>query len=458
MKNVEKTITGNVDPDILDYTVGEDPVLDRELVKWDAAGTAAHVTMLSRMKLPKGVPPVVTPAEAAKVRRELAAVVGEFAAGKFEIRESDQDVHMAVERRLTETLGDLGKKIHTGRSRNDQVAVDVRLHIKDQLLSLEGEVAQLAASLLTFGKRHSLLPLVGRTHLQPAMPSSVGVWASGHAEMLLDQVMNLEAAYSINDLCPLGSAAGYGVPLPLNRRLTSGLLGFSRPLHNVFGASMARGEDEAALLSSMAQLMVVLSRLAEDLIIFSMPEFAYFRLPREYCTGSSIMPQKYNPDVLELVRSKAAIVAGLQSAALMQLHAMPGGYNRDLQDSKGLYMKGLSIARTTLRILAKVVDGLAVDEAKLRAGFIPGVFATDAALRQVAAGVPWREAYHDVRDHLERLETEDADSAVLAKRHLGATNGLDWRMYAQRVSSLKKDVAKRRRAFDAKIAKLLGQS
>lgn len=456
MKNVEKTITGSVDPDILDYTVGEDPVLDRELVKWDAAGTAAHVTMLSRMRLPKGTPPIVTSAEAAKVRRELAAVVDEFRTGKFEIRESDQDVHMAVERRLTETLGDLGKKIHTGRSRNDQVAVDVRLHIKDQLLATEGEVAALASSLLAFGKRHSLLPLVGRTHLQPAMPSSVGVWASGHAEMVLDQVVNLEAAYGINDLCPLGSAAGYGVPLPLDRKLTSGLLGFARPLHNVFGASMARGEDEAALLSALAQLMVALSRLAEDLIIFSMPEFAYFRLPREYCTGSSIMPQKYNPDVLELVRSKAAIVVGLQTAALTQLHAMPGGYNRDLQDSKGLYMKGISIARTTLRILAKVVDGVSVDEAKLRAGFIPGVFATDAALRQVAAGVPWREAYHDVRDHLERLETEDADSAVLAKRHLGATNGLDWRMYAQRVSALKRDVAKRRRAFDAKISALLG--
>ena len=301
MKNVEKTITGNVDPDILEYTVGEDPVLDRALVKWDAAGTAAHVTMLSCMKLPKGVPPVVTPAEAAKVRRELAAVVKEFAAGKFDIRESDQDVHMAVERRLTETLGDLGKKIHTGRSRNDQVAVDVRLHIKDQLLALEDEVAALAAALCAFGRRHSLLPLVGRTHLQPAMPSSVGVWASGHAEMILDQTANLEAAYAMNDLCPLGSAAGYGVPLPLNRELTSRLLGFARPLHNVFGASMARGEDETALLSALAQLMAVLSRLAEDLILFSMPEFAYFRLPREYCTGSSIMPQKYNPDVLELV-------------------------------------------------------------------------------------------------------------------------------------------------------------
>ena len=292
----QDTVTGKVDPDVLTYTVGDDPVLDLDLVKWDCLGTAAHVTMLSEMPV---TPPVVTKDEAARVRAELAKIVGD---STFTIKPSDQDVHMAVELRLTEILGDLGKKIHTGRSRNDQVAVEVRLHIKDQLLGLEGEVADLAAALVDFGRAHDRVPLVGRTHLQPAMPSSVGVWATGHAEMILDQTANLEAAYALNDLCPLGSAAGYGVPLPLDRQRTSDLLGFARPLHNVFGASMARGEDEAALLSALAQLMAVLSRLAEALILFSMPEFAYFRLPREYCTGSSIMPQKYNPDVLELRR------------------------------------------------------------------------------------------------------------------------------------------------------------
>ncbi|MCQ2388594.1 MAG: argininosuccinate lyase [Kiritimatiellae bacterium] len=448
MKKVEKTITGNVDPDVLDFTVGDDPVLDRALVKWDCAGTAAHVMQLAKIG-------VVTQAESRKVRKALGEVVAEFRAGAFRIFESDQDVHMAVERRLTEKLGDLGKKIHTGRSRNDQVAVDVRLHVKDELLGLENELADLADELCAFGRRHDRVPMVGRTHLQPAMPSSVGVWATGHAEMILDQVENLEAAYRLNDLCPLGSAAGYGVPLPLDRKLTSDLLGFARPLHNVFGASMARGENEAAVLSALAQLMAALSRLAEDVILFSMPEFGYFKLPRAYCTGSSIMPQKYNPDVLELVRAKTATVLGLQTAALSQLHAMPGGYNRDLQDSKGLYMKGLAIARTTLRILAKIVAGMDVDEAKLRAGFIPGVFATDAALRQVAAGVPWREAYHDVRDHLERLETEDADAAVAAKRHLGATAGLDWKLYARRVASVRKEAAKRQKFFEAKIKELI---
>ena len=445
----EKTITGDVDPDVLAYTVGDDSVLDMDLVQWDCLGTAAHVTMLSEMPVPR---PVVTPEEAKRVRAALAEVVADKT---FVVREQDQDVHMAVETRLTEMLGDLGKKIHTGRSRNDQVAVDVRLHIKDQILGLEAEVADLAAALVAFGRAHDRVPMTGRTHLQPAMPSSVGVWATGHAEMILDQVANLEAAYRLNDLCPLGSAAGYGVPLPLNRQRTSDLLGFARPLHNVFGASMARGEDEAALLSALAQLMAVLSRLAEDMILFSMPEFGYFTLPRAYCTGSSIMPQKYNPDVLELVRSKTAQVLGLATASLSLLHAMPGGYNRDLQDCKGLYMKGLAITRTTLRILAKFVAGMGVDEAKLRAGFIPGVFATDVALRKVAAGTPWREAYHQVRDNLEALSTEDPDAAVAAKTHAGATAGLDYAMYDGRVSALVDDVAKRRAAFTARTSALL---
>lgn len=449
----KKTITDNtIDPDILTYTVGEDPVLDLALAKWDCLGTAAHVTMLSEMKLKR---PVVTKAEALRVRKELARIIAAAAKGKFVIREDDQDVHMAVERMLTEKLGDLGKKIHTGRSRNDQVAVDVRLHMRDAIVSMTGEMADLADSLVTFGRRHNLVPMVGRTHLQPAMPSSVGVWATGHAEMILDQWYNLESAYALVNVCPLGSAAGYGVPLPLDRQRTADLLGFDGTLHNVFGASMARGECEAALVSACAQLMCVLSRLAQDMILFSMPEFGYFRLPRKYCTGSSIMPQKFNPDVLELVRGKTAQVIGWQTAALTLLHAMPGGYNRDLQDCKLLYMKALETTRTTLRIMTKVVDGMTIDEAKLRAGFIPGVFATDVALRMVAAGTPWRDAYHDVRDHLERLETEDPDAAVAAKTHEGTTGGLHYSVYVDRIGGMRNLVRTRTAALEKKWKLLL---
>ena len=449
----KKTITDNrIDPDVLAYTVGDDPVLDLRLAVWDCMGTAAHVTMLSEMKLKR---PVVTKTEASKVRRELGKIAASAKTGRFTIREDDQDVHMAVERMLTERLGDLGKKIHTGRSRNDQVAVDVRLHMKDEILKTEGEALALAETLCRFGRKAGRIPLVGRTHLQPAMPSTVEMWATGHAEMIADQLENLESAYRLADLNPLGSAAGYGVPLPLDRQRTTELLGFSRTIHNCFGASMARGECEASLLSALAQLMAVLSRLAEDLILFSMPEFAYFKLPREYCTGSSIMPQKFNPDVLELMRSKAAQVLGLQTAALSLLHAMPGGYNRDLQDCKGLYMKGLDITRTTLRILAKVIAGLSVNAEKCRAAFTPGVFATDVALRMVSAGTPWRDAYHEVRDHLERLGDEDPDTAVNAKTHEGTTGGIDSAVYRKRFAALSKSVASRQTALNAKCKLLL---
>ena len=459
---MKKTITDNtIDADILAYTVGEDPVLDLALAKWDCMGTAAHVTMLSEMKGLKR--PVVTKAEAAKVRKALGAIVKLAAQGKFKIRVDDQDVHMAVERMLTEKLGDLGKKIHTGRSRNDQVAVDVRLHMKDEILATETEVLALASELCAFGWEAGPIPLVGRTHLQPAMPSTVEMWATGHAEMIIDQIENLEAAYRLADLNPLGSAAGYGVPLPLNRKRTTDLLGFSRTLHNCFGASMARGECEASLLSALAQTMAVLSRLAEDMILFSMPEFAYFKLPREYCTGSSIMPQKFNPDVLELIRGKTAQVIGWQTAALTLLHAMPGGYNRDLQDAKLLYMKGLETTRTTLRILAKVVKGMKVNPDACRAAFTPGVFATDVALRKVAEGTPWRDAYHEVRDQFAALyEGKDAevanldpDKQVSLKTHEGTCMGIDHDLYQKRISAAAKSAESRRAALETKCKALL---
>ena len=225
---------------------------------------------------------------------------------------------------------------------------------------------------------------------------------------------------------------------------------------------MARGECEASLLSALAQVMAVLSRLAEDMILFSMPEFAYFKLPREYCTGSSIMPQKFNPDVLELVRGKTAQVIGWQAAALTLLHAMPGGYNRDLQDAKLLYMKGLETTRTTLRILAKVVKGMKVNPEACRAAFTPGVFATDVALKKVAAGTPWRDAYHEVRDQFAALyEGKDAevanldpDKQVALKTHEGTCMGIDHDLYQKRISAAAKSAESRRAALEQKCKAL----
>jgi argininosuccinate lyase len=448
----QKTLVGKIHPDVLRFTVGKDPILDLDLVEWDCIGTAAHVTTLSRMRV---TPPVVTPADVTAVVRELVNVMRDARAGRFTITESDQDVHLAVERRLTEKLGELGRRVHTGRSRNDQVAVDIRLHAREHLLGLIEEVATLAEGLLRFARRHDRVPMVGRTHLQPAMPSSVGLWASGYAEGLLDDLLVVEAAYAYGDRCPLGSAAGYGVPLPLDRALTARLLGFSAPHHNVFYASNARGKLESIVLGALGQVMLTVSRLAEDLILFSMPEFGYFVLPPELCTGSSIMPQKYNPDVLELIRAKTARVLGQGTAACGILKALPGGYNRDLQDTKELYLDGLQTTRATLRILSLLAGSLRVRPDRLRAGFTPGVFATDRALELVAGGMPFRDAYQHVRSHLDDLASADPDAAVAAKTHLGGTAGLDYALLLGRIKTARAAARRRRRASHAAFARLL---
>lgn len=436
-----KTIVGKIHPDVLAFTVGDDPRRDLELAVWDCLGTAAHVTMLARMRTD---PPVLTPDERDRVVAALAGLIREARAGRFTITEADQDVHLAVERRLTESLGPLGRKVHTGRSRNDQVAVDIRLHARDQLLSLTLEAADLAEALERFGRRHRKLPMVGRTHLQPAMPSSVGVWATAYAEGILDDLPLVEAAYILTDLCPLGSAAGYGVPLPIDRALTARLLAFPRPLHNVMHASNARGKNEAVILAACAQIMITLSRLAEDLILFSLPEFGYFALPPDLCTGSSIMPQKRNPDVLELIRAKAALATGRAAAANALLTAMPGGYNRDLQDTKALYLDGIRETRASLRILSLLVPALEVRPERLRAAFLPGVFATDRALSLVAAGTPFRDAYQHVREHLAELEAADPDAAIAAKTHEGAPAGIDFSFYTEKIRNVRRWARQRR--------------
>jgi argininosuccinate lyase len=446
------TMVGAIHPEVLAFTVGKDPQLDLQLVEWDCIGSAAHVTMLSRLRL---TPPVIRPADRAAIVAGLLAIMREARAGEFVITLDDQDVHLAVERRLTERLGDLGRRIHAGRSRNDQVAVDLRLHAREHLLGLIEETAGLAERLLRFARRHRAVPMVGRTHLQPAMPSSVGLWASSHAEGLLDDLLLVEAAYAFNDRCPLGSAAGFGVPLPLDRLLTSRLLGFGAPHHNVLHAANARGQCEAVILGALAQVMLTSSRLAEDLILYTMPEFGYFVLPPQFCTGSSIMPQKRNPDVLELVRARAARLLGCQAAACAIVKALPGGYNRDLQETKELYLEGIATTRATVRILALMMAGLGIRPGRLRAAFTPEVFAADRALGLVAGGMPFRDAYRQVREGLAALEGADPDAAVAAKRHLGATAGLDLDSLAARAAEARRSARRRRRASHAAFGRLL---
>lgn len=420
-----RTTVGVIDADVLGYTAGEDRVLDLGLVEADCMGSAAHVRMLSRLRTaPEQT--LLTPAEADQVAEALRGLWEEGREGRFEITLDDQDVHLAIERRLTEKLGDLGKRVHTCRSRNDQVATDLRLWGRAKLAETQLAVAALAKALLKFARKHRKVPMVGRTHMQPAMPSSVGLWASAWAEALTEDAELLETAARLNNRCPLGSAASYGVPLEIDRALTARLLGFDAPVHNVLNANQGRGKMESVQLSALAQVMLTLSRLAQDLILFSMPEFGYFTLPTEFTTGSSIMPQKRNPDVCELMRAKAAKVLADANLVAEIVRATPSGYNRDLQETKAPYMEGFAITLASLRILPPMLAGMTVHEDALRAAFAPSVYATDRALELVAGGMPFRDAYHHVKAHLDELEKRNPDEAIAQKTHLGAPMGLDF--------------------------------
>jgi len=448
-----KTIVGRIDPEVLRFTAGKDRVLDIALAEAECFATAAHATMLSRIG---GKATVVTEGQKKRIIRALAGIVREVRSGSFRISQNDQDIHLAVERRLTRKLGDLGRRIHTARSRNDQVAVDLRLYGKEQLLCVMDETLELGRALLKLARRHAAVPMVGRTHMQPAMPSSVGLWASAHAESLRDDISMQRSAYDFNDRCPLGSAAGYGVALNIDRRLTARLLGF-RGLHeNVLYAGNARGKCETVILSALSQVMLSLSRLSEDLILYSTPEFGYFVLPPEYCTGSSIMPQKSNPDVLELIRAKTTRVLGYASTAAGIVKGLTSGYGRDLQETKEPFIDGMQTARACVRILTALVKEINVDKKALLAGFRPEVFAADRALELVGEGVPFRDAYNHVKKHLGELEKVDYRRAVVSRTHLRTQGGMNFDESAAHFRGIKTFVSRERKRYYGSVRRLLG--
>jgi argininosuccinate lyase len=450
----QKTIVGSIHPEVLAYTAGRDVELDRALVSADCVGSAAHAVMLSEMPLK---PRVFSKTDVKKILTELKAIMASAESGRFKITLKDQDVHMAVERTLTRKLGDLGKKVHTGRSRNDQVALDLRIFAREELLGAMDAASALAEALLKFARENLVVPMVGRTHMQPAMPSSVGLWASAHAESLLEDLALLMSAYELNDQSPLGSAAGYGVPLPVDRERVSDLLGFSKPVHNVIYASSARGKLESIILQGMSQVMLTLSRLAQDLMLYTLPEFGYFSFPAEFGTGSSIMPQKNNPDVLELVRARASMVHAHSVAVFDVVKGLPTGYNRDLQEAKAPFMEGLAVTRHSLDILTLLVGGMRANRDQLLAGFGPEVFATDRAIELVGSGMPFRDAYAQVKEEVDKLESMDPFVALAAKTSTGASGGLDLDAYQVRVKEARAFVKDERKTIKTSLAKLFNR-
>ena len=437
-----------IDPEIEQFTVGEDHLLDRALVRADCLGSAAHATMLAKVGILKAT-------ERNRLLKGLKAILKDFAAGRFAIKPTQEDVHTAVEQRLTRKLGALGKKLHTGRSRNDQVLVDLRLWGKERLHLVAERLIALVRALAAFAKAHEFVPMPGRTHMQIAMPSSLGLWAGAWAEALLDDLTLVKVAHTLSDQSPLGSGAAYGSALPLDRKMVARLLGFAKVQNNVLYCANSRGKAELATLQACAQVMVDLSRLATDLVLGSTPEFGYFRIPKELCTGSSMMPQKRNPCGLELVRAKAAAVLGAEAQIAGVLRALPSGYNRDLQETKGPFMRGVEATAGSLSVMRLTFEKLEVVEENLRAGLLPEIYATDRALELVADGVPFRDAYRHVAAHLEELAERDPVKNLKSKKLVGGPGRLGLAHLTRRADAAEKWLTSVRDPFVKALAGLV---
>ncbi len=399
------------------FTVGEDYLLDTNLLGADCVASLAHALMLEAIG-------ILSMSERAALKKELLAVI-EFAdKDKFSIQRTLEDCHTAIENYLVKKLGDAGKKIHTGRSRNDQIIAALRLYARDFLLQFQSACMMLIRSLLDATKQYQNIPMPGRTHMQIAMSSSVGLWTLSFAEQLLDDLCLVDTAYKLNDMCPLGSAASYGVPLALDRELVTKLLGFSKLQNNVLYVNNSRGKIESIIIDALEQIVLTLSKLAQDLILFSMPEFAYFTLPQELCSGSSIMPQKKNPCALELVRAKSATLAAYSLQIKSIIRALPSGYNRDFQETKAPFIRGINTALACVEVMNLSIQKLKVNEKNLLKGFIPEIYATDAALELVKQGVPFRDAYKKIGLHLAELKSYDPQHMLKAKTATGNTGNL----------------------------------
>ena len=378
-----------VNPEIERFTVGRDRELDLLLARYDVLGSLAHSTMLESIGM-------LTTDEMKSLHNELRNIYGTIEKGDFIIEEGVEDVHSQVELMLTRTLGDTGKKIHSGRSRNDQVLVDLKLFTRHELQCVCEAVKELFDALIAQSERHKEVLMPGYTHLQVAMPSSFGLWFGAYAESLADDMLFLQAAYRMCNRNPLGSAAGYGSSFPLNRQMTTELLGFDSMNYNVVYAQMGRGKCEKNIAFALASVAGTLAKLAFDACMFNSQNFGFVKLPAECTTGSSIMPHKKNPDVFELLRAKCNRLQALPNDILLIMNNLPVGYFRDLQIIKELFLPAFESLKECIAMATYIVQRIEVNKDILADSRYDAMFSVEEVNRLATEGMPFRDAYRKV--------------------------------------------------------------
>jgi argininosuccinate lyase len=373
--------------DIEKFVVGNDHLLDQKLVKYDCQASIAHALMLEKIG-------VLTHPEVEQLVNGLKEVIGLAAQGKFCIKQEDEDCHTAIENYLTEKLGGVGKKIHTARSRNDQVLTALRLYEKAELKEIKELLAALISAYKLLISKYGNIQMPGYTHMQKAMPTTVEVWIGSFISAAEDDLIQLESVLKLVDQSPLGSAAGFGVPVfNIDKEFTASQLDFAKVMENPLYCQLSRGKFEAAILHMLGQIMFDLNKLTTDLMLFSMAEFSYVSIPAEFCTGSSIMPQKCNPDVLELIRAKYHVVLGEEFKVKGLIANLISGYNKDLQLTKEPLFVGIDTVKECLKTMALVLTGLTVSEQNCKKALTPELFATETVYKLVKQGLPFRFAY-----------------------------------------------------------------
>ncbi|MEI6680970.1 MAG: argininosuccinate lyase, partial [Mariniphaga sp.] len=363
------------------------------LAPFDVIGSLAHIKMLESVGL-------LTTAELQSLSSELRTIYHEITAGNFAIEAGSEDIHSQVELMLTRKLGDVGKKIHSGRSRNDQVLLDLKLFTRSEIKSVVGQTVELFEILIAQSEKYREVLMPGYTHLQVAMPSSFGLWFGAYAESLTDDLLLLQGAYRLADQNPLGSAAGYGSSFPLNRQMTTDLLGFESMNYNVIYAQMGRGKVEKSVAFGLASVAATLSRLAYDVCLFMSQNFNFVSLPDELTTGSSIMPHKKNPDVFELLRSHCNRIQSLPNQILVMTNNLPSGYFRDLQLIKEVFIPAFSELKSCLSIACFAISNIRVNEKIMDDNRYENIYSVEEVNRKVLLGVPFRDAYRQVGESI----------------------------------------------------------
>ena len=376
----------STDKKIDHFTVGNDRELDLHLAKYDVIASRAHAKMLGKIGL-------LTPKETTTLTDELDRIGASIAKGEFKIEDSFEDMHSKIEFLLTLRLGDTGKKIHTARSRNDQVLVAMHLYLKDELSEIKSQTKEFFELLMNLAEQHKAILLPGYTHLQIAMPSSFGLWFSAYAESLIDDLYFIDAAYKVADQNPLGSAAGYGSSFPIDRSFTTKEMGFETMKYNVVAAQMGRGKVEKATAFGMANIAATLSKMAMDICLYMSQNFDFISFPDELTTGSSIMPHKKNPDVFELVRGKCNKLQAVPNQLTLVINNLPSGYHRDLQLVKEIIVPAIQDLKACLEILTFSLKEIRINETILEDPKYDYLFSVDTLNELVQNGVPFRDAY-----------------------------------------------------------------